>query len=128
MTSRRRWLVPAALAAALALLFFSPLRWRCPAAMVLGVPCPTCGMTRSVWLALRGDFAAATAMHPLVWIVAPLVFAMLAAEVVGYLRQGRWGASSHVRGSTFALVAAASLLFALWLARFFGAFGGPVPV
>lgn len=128
MTSRRRWLVPVTLASALALLFFSPLRWRCPVALVLGVPCPICGMTRAVWLALRGDFAAATAMHPLVWLVAPLFATMLVLEVVGYLREGRWGGSARVRGSSFVFVAVATLLFMVWIARFFGALGGRVPV
>jgi hypothetical protein len=120
--------LPATLALALALLVLSPVRWRCPIAAVAHTPCPTCGMTRAFTLALHGDFAAATAMHPLVWIVVPLVAALLAVEAIGYARTGAWGASARIRGSTAALVAVAVLIFAVWIARFCGALGGPVAV
>ncbi|HEY8075588.1 MAG TPA: DUF2752 domain-containing protein, partial [Labilithrix sp.] len=75
---------------------------------------------------LRGDFAGATRMHPLVWIVVPFVTAWLAIEIVGYVRTGTWGASARVKHGTKALVGVAALVFAVWIARFFGAFGGPV--
>lgn len=122
----RRWVLSATLA--LGLISFSPLRWRCPVAAVAHVPCPTCGMTRALMLALHGDFAAATAMHPLVWVVAPALATLLALETFGCLRADAWDAPSRVRGAMAALVAIAALTFAVWLARFFGAFGGPVPV
>lgn len=32
---------------------------------VTGIPCPGCGLTRSLRLALRGNFAESFAMHPL---------------------------------------------------------------
>lgn len=32
---------------------------------VTGVPCPTCGLTRSVSLLLRGDITSSLAVHPL---------------------------------------------------------------
>ncbi|MGE5644351.1 MAG: DUF2752 domain-containing protein [Acidobacteriota bacterium] len=39
-----------------------------------GIPCPTCGMTRSVVLTLRGDPAAAFAINPAgpLWVLAAL--------------------------------------------------------
>jgi len=37
----------------------------CPLKRFVGVPCPTCGTTRAVLLAMRGDFAGAFAMQPL---------------------------------------------------------------
>lgn len=111
-----------------AVVAFSPLGWRCPIAATLHVPCPTCGMTRALDLAFRGHLHAATAMHPLVWIVVPAVALLLGIEVAGYLRTGTWGASSRVRGATATLVVVAVLVFSVWMARFFGAFGGPVPV
>ncbi len=83
-------------------------------------------MTRSLRLALRGDFAGATRMHPLVWIVVPFVTAWLAIEIVGYVRTGAWGASARVKHGTKALVGVSALVFAVWIARFCGAFGGPV--
>lgn len=129
MTSpRRRWIVPSILACSLGLLVLSPLRWPCPVATLLGVPCPTCGMTRATRLVLRGDLAGATAMHPLVWLVVPLVAAAVGVEIVGYLRTGEWGAAGNLRGATWVALVTAVLLFAVWVARFLGALGGPAPV
>jgi hypothetical protein len=78
-------------------------------------------------MALTGDVAGATRMHPLVWVAVPFVAIWLAIELLGYAREGRWGASARVPHFTKALVALASLLFVVWIARFCGAFGGPVP-
>jgi Protein of unknown function (DUF2752) len=124
----RRWIVPALFALGIGLFAFTPLRWPCPVATLFGVPCPTCGMTRATKLAVHGELGAATAMHPLVWVVVPLFFAFFALELVGYVRRGEWGASSRVPGATAVMVVTAVLLFAVWLARFLGALGGPVPV
>ena len=121
---RASWLLP--IAAGLGALFIF-VGWTCPIRAVVGQPCPTCGMTRALRLAVRGDVAGATRLHPLVWIVVPFVGAWLAIELAGFVRTGAWGASARVRHGTTALVTIASLLFALWIARFCGALGGPVP-
>ncbi len=55
----------------------------CPVALVFGVPCPGCGLTRAVLLLFRGDFAGAFSMHPLVYtlpIIAGLFIAALFSE------------------------------------------------
>lgn len=41
-----------------------PILWECALRSKYGLPCPTCGMTRSVVLALHGDWAAAWQMAP----------------------------------------------------------------
>jgi hypothetical protein len=123
----RRWAAPSIYVAAAALVLFTPLKWPCPILTVFGVPCPACGMTRATRSALHGDFAHATAMHPLWWLVVPFVGAAFTIEMVGYLRTGRWGASARVPRSGAILVAVCAIVFAVWIARFFGAFGGPVP-
>lgn len=120
------WTARLLVLAVLAFAFF--VTWRCPLAAVAHVPCPGCGLTRAARLVAHGDFAAATAMHPLVWLVAPLVLGFAAIEVMGYAKTRRWGASKRVPHGTALLVVTALLLFAVWIARFFGAFGGPVPV
>lgn len=120
--------MPGLYAAAALLVVASPFKWPCPILAIFGVPCPTCGMTRATRLALHGEIAQATAMHPLVWIVVPFVGGMFALETVGYLRTGAWGATARVRWLQRLLVAVAALVFVVWIARFFGAFGGPVPV
>lgn len=102
--------------------------WRCPAAAITGHPCPGCGLTRALRLALHGDVAGATHMHPLVWIVVPFVAGWIGLELVGYLRTGAWGASSQVKHGGKLLLVVSALIFVVWIARFFGAFGGPAPV
>lgn len=94
--------------------------------MVAGIPCPTCGITRACRLALHGDFAGATRMHPLVWVAVPVVVVMLGVELFGYARARTWGASRRVRGGDVLMAGTAALLFAIWIARFAGYFGGPV--
>jgi hypothetical protein len=126
--TRLRELSPALLLGGLALLLlFSPVGWPCPTRTILGIPCPGCGMTRAARLVLHGDFAAATRMHPLWFAVLPALAVLGVAEGVGFARQGRWGIaleSAWTRRVGAVLVVA---LVVVWVARFFGAFGGPVP-
>lgn len=100
--------------------------YRCPVHALTGVPCPGCGLTRAAWLALHGDVAGATRMHPLVWVVVPFVAFWLGLEVRGYLRTGQGGESGRVKPLLPIGLTIAVAMFALWLARFAGAFGGPV--
>jgi hypothetical protein len=120
---------PALFYAALAVLVFVPsLPPFCPMRRTLHVPCPACGLTRAVRLAMEGDFAAATAMHPLWFVVAPLVAIVFVADTIHYVRTGR---VASVLGGGWGMrigVAVALLLVAVWVARFFGACGGPSPV
>lgn len=45
--------------------------WRCPVRMVLGIPCPGCGLTTAMVLLLRGEWRAALSTH----LFAPLFLA-----------------------------------------------------
>jgi len=84
-------------------------------------------MTRAARLVLHGELAAATRMHPLWFAVLPALAVLAGADVVGFARQGKWGIaleSAWTRRVGGVLVAA---LVVVWVARFFGAFGGPVP-
>ncbi len=120
-----RAIPPALLVAGVAFLIVS-FGYACPIHLVTGHPCPTCGITRATRLVLRGDFGMATRTHPLVWIAVPVVVLFLGVEIVGYARTGAWGSSRSMRGANVLMVGTASLLFALWIARFVGWFGGPV--
>jgi Protein of unknown function (DUF2752) len=98
----------------------------CPMRLLLGVPCPSCGLTRAARLALGGDLAAATAMHPLWFLVLPFVAVVGATECVLYVRDASWGrvmGRRSVKQVAWGLVAA---LVGVWIARELGAFGGPV--
>lgn len=110
-------------AVAVVALFFE---YRCPIKLLTGFPCPTCGITRACRLVARGDFAAATRMHPMVWIAVPVVLFIVGVELAGYAQTRTWGASRRMRGGEALMALTAALLFALWIARFAGLFGGPV--
>jgi hypothetical protein len=120
-----RRLVPVLSAGVVAVLIVG-VGYSCPIKLLTGHPCPTCGITRACRLALHGDFAAATHMHPLVWLAVPVVVLVLGIELAGYARTSTWGASRRLRGGDALMAGTAALLFALWLARFAGYFGGPV--
>lgn len=40
------------------------LRWACPLLSLFGLPCPSCGMTRSVVFTLHGELGRAAALNP----------------------------------------------------------------
>jgi hypothetical protein len=101
--------------------------WACPLKRITGLPCPGCGMTRAVRLVLRGDFAAATHMHPLVWLVLPMLCLFALAELRGYVLERAWGTAMNGVAAKAMFGATVALLASVWTARFFGAFGGPVP-
>ncbi|WP_394829847.1 DUF2752 domain-containing protein [Pendulispora albinea] len=112
---------------AAALLFVTSLPATCPMRVTLHVPCPSCGLTRAARLALAGDFHAATHIHPLWFLVLPYVGTLGLVQLAHYLVRGELRAMNNrlVRPVGYVLL---TLLMVVWIARFFGAFGGPCPV
>ena len=98
----------------------------CPAAALAHVPCPGCGLTRAGLALLAGDLTAAMALNPLAPIVVPLLGGAAAYAALRYLARGRVDASRW--GAGVILVASMAGLTLVWLARWFGLFGGPVVV
>jgi len=105
----------------------------CPLAGTFGIPCPGCGLTRATLALLRGDVARALAIHPLVWLLSPLFFGFTGAAVVQMFRDPRaprkpprirWNG----RGVSVVAVFVLMVTLGVWLLRFAGYFGGPVPV
>ena len=84
-------------------------------------------MTRATRFALHGDFASATHMHPLWFVVLPFLAGVAVAEAVAFARVGRWGTALENRWVLRVGLALVVALIAVWIARFFGAFGGPAP-
>ena len=121
----RLGLVGLAFAAAIA--FDVPL---CPFAILARHPCPGCGLTRATLALLHGHLGEALRFHPLVLLVSPLVALVLSWNAASYVRRGRWSAVEGARGRWITTAAAAigALMLAVWVARFLGALGGPVPV
>jgi len=102
----------------------------CPMAVFVGIPCPGCGMTRATLAALHGDFAASFHFHPLGMIIVPLFAAYALGHAVSYVRHGVSQVDTIVSGKwidRFLILLLVSMI-GVWIARFFGAFGGPAPV
>jgi hypothetical protein len=115
---------------AAAFLFVTSLPATCPMRVLLHVPCPSCGLTRAARLVASGDVLAATHMHPLWLIIFPYLAVTGSVQFAHYLRHGTWvrftGAFGRVVRVGGQLIVA--LLIVVWIARFFGAFGGPAAV
>lgn len=79
----------------------------CPIRALTGVPCPGCGMVRAVIALGSGDPAEAWRMHPLVFLVVPIV----GVEVVRGIRGPTW------RWPDWGPAVAAALLIGVWAAR-----------
>ena len=58
---------------ALAVLLFVAFVYKCPYYLLLGIPCPGCGLTRAYLAAFRLDFKSAFAYHPLFPAAAPML-------------------------------------------------------
>jgi hypothetical protein len=123
----RAWAAPASLLALAAILLWG-IPSPCPLRFVFGIPCPSCGMTRAARAALAFDFAGATRAHPLWFIVLPAVALFAGIESGAYALRGRTLGLDRMRSVRVAALAIVILLVGVWIARFFGAFGGPSPV
>lgn len=102
----------------------------CPVAIITRHPCPGCGLTRAALELAQGHVAEALRLHPLSVILVPVIGLFLAYNALAYLRDGRTSATESLQGRTATAIAVALgvLGVGVWIARFFGAFGGPVPV
>jgi Protein of unknown function (DUF2752) len=85
-------------------------------------------MTRAAGLALTGHFADATRMHPLWFVVLPLVTFVIVTDATAYVRGGRWRSLLESEKTAPVAIGLVALMIAVWVARFFGMFGGPAPV
>ena len=110
----------------------SALGWqRCTVATLLHRPCPGCGMTRALRLLCAGDFSASLRMHALAAPVLVIGVPFAGATVWTTFRRGT---PMRVHRDTLgrATIAAGVVVYAaalvLWALRWFGLFGGPVPV
>jgi hypothetical protein len=108
------------------------LGWqRCTFATLVHRPCPGCGMTRAMHLLLAGHVESSLRMHPFalpvlgVWLLfmASTVYATWTADTPLAFYKGRFG-----RSALAAMVVVYAATLALWILRWFGLFGGPVPV
>lgn len=88
-------------------------------------------MTRALHLLVTGDVAASLVLHPLALPTALVQVALAVATIAATARFGApWALLRARTGRVVVTLVAAVLALdaALWAARAFGAFGGPVPV
>jgi hypothetical protein len=102
--------------------------WDCPVRALFHVPCPTCGMTGALRAMMHFDFAGALHISPLSFVVIPFVAVLAAVELGGYVVTARFGTWTNKSAVRIAGITMCAALFLVWIARFFGAFGGPVQV
>lgn len=104
--------------------------FRCPVASLVHAPCPTCGATRSSLALLHGDLHGAL-LNPFAPVMLALLGGFAARLVFVAVRDGhtrRFGEGRLVELMLRSLMVTLGLAIVVWIARFFGAFGGPVPV
>jgi hypothetical protein len=107
----------------------------CPSAGLFGIPCPGCGLTRATLAALHGHWQQAFVTHPLFFVLSPVYVGAMLIALVDFVRGPGHEPSRPARGGItsqrwFMAMAVVLLVLTLgvWGARFFDAFGGPVPV
>jgi Protein of unknown function (DUF2752) len=123
----RAWLQLAVFGVGLGLLTLQPYSV-CPFAVVLGLPCPGCGITRSAIAMAQGDLAGAWHFHPL----GPVLSGVALGLATLRLLRCRWRTqiTTYQWSSAPAYVwwGLLAVVMAVWLARFGGTFGGPAEV
>jgi Protein of unknown function (DUF2752) len=86
----------------------------CPFALLTGMACPGCGMTRALSHLIHGDIGVAMTLHPL----SPMILVMGLGVWAWYLlrRSGRVPPMGH-RTVNLLLLSSAFLLLATWVVR-----------
>lgn len=103
----------------------------CAFARLVHVPCPGCGSTRAVLALVRGDWHDVFRYNPLGPFAALLIGLLSIQALVSVLVHGDFRAAGEGRlglGLKRGIFVVAGLEVVLWIARFFGVLGGPVPV
>jgi hypothetical protein len=98
-----------------------PINWACALKARLGLPCPTCGLTRSVVLSLHGEIARAWNVAPggPVAVLGCLGFAVALLLLNGMPLRYRERMEAALRSGTLAYAAlAATAWIAGWAAQF----------
>lgn len=103
----------------------------CGFARVFHVPCPGCGSTRAMLALASGDLGGWLRHNPLAPFMTALVVALAVQAFASVLATGtfqRVGNGPVGTAITRGVMVVGVLEVVVWLARFGGLFGGPVPV
>ena len=94
------------------------LHWGCSFREWFGIPCPNCGMTRSVLLSLHGQLGDAVSLNPAgpLLVLGILLFSAAMFFLMAYERRHTGAALARARTSiTRGSVAYAALLLVVWM-------------
>ena len=102
----------------------------CASAGLFDKPCPGCGLTRATIAALQGDFDRAFHLHPLFPLITPMYVYLVVSVTYRCVTGSRTKPLTRKLDGAVSVLAGVTvvLLLGVWIARMFGAFGGPVPV
>jgi hypothetical protein len=130
---RRRVLRASAFLAGLAAVAFllGSAHVPCGFAHMFHMPCPGCGSTRAMLALASGDLHAFVRFNPLAPFMTALVVLLAVQGVMSVLATGTLRDVGHGRIGTVVsrgMMIVATLEVLLWIARFAGFLGGPVPV
>ena len=108
-----------------------PIEWVCALRSRFGLPCPTCGLTRSVVMSLHGDFAQAWRMAPggPVAVIGLIAFAiaMLVLAWIQWADAPRWEAVARAwirKSAAIYAVGAIAVWLGGWAVSFQSALAG----
>ena len=135
----RIWLWPSLAAAALLIAFLLPMPQNgaigvlpsvCTFHLTTGLPCPGCGLTRSVVSCAHGQWAAAFHYHPLGPIIFAAFVGLAAIGVLGLLQPQRVAqfferTAKRTGEMKWLLGASGVALIVIWLARLAGLLPSP---
>jgi hypothetical protein len=114
---------------------FGTLLWAkaipCAFATLTHHPCPGCGSTRAVLALVRGDLGGVLRTNPFGPLMAGVIAVLVYQAITSMLFDGdfrRVASGRSGKALTRFVVGVVALETVLWIARFCGAFGGPVPV
>jgi hypothetical protein len=103
----------------------------CIFARVVHQPCPGCGSTRAVLCLLHGDLHGLFTFNPLGPVISLLLGTLALQAFVSMLQWGDFRDAGEGRIGLLVkrgILIVGALEVLLWIARFFGVLGGPVPV
>ena len=103
----------------------------CGFARIFHMPCPGCGSTRAMLGLASGDLDALVRYNPFAPVMTALVLLLAVQAVMSVLATGTLRDVGHGRIGTVVsrgMMIVATLEVLVWIARFGGFLGGPVPV
>jgi hypothetical protein len=100
----------------------------CPSRVLLGIPCPGCGLTRATRAMLSLDWAAMWRFHPLAPVIVPFVVALTVAPLLRELGalQPRAGLARAASLGAIVLAVAMVGVYALRIAGHLGGLPDPI--